>query len=164
MSVDPYDMNDERERIRLQATIDQHEAGVMEMVRAVLAHWTNDDCPASRQCLGPVSHQIAIALAHNGFPAAVDHANELQGAIGIIARTEWDRSHPVERQPGQNFESCPAATGEADPVACQQFPDGAHRCGVSRTVHLQHICTCGTTWSSAAVDTGDPTRFRGETK
>jgi len=55
---------------------------------------------------------------------------------------------------GSQFESCPAATGQA---LCPHFPDGAHRCGQNRN-HLEtdgldplnqtHRCTCGAQWCS----------------
>jgi len=55
---------------------------------------------------------------------------------------------------GSQFESCPAATGQA---LCPHFPDGAHRCGQKREhltidgldpVHQTHRCTCGAQWCS----------------
>lgn len=55
---------------------------------------------------------------------------------------------------GSQFESCPAATGEAK---CPQFPDGAHRCGLNRkhladdprpAVQKTHRCTCEQQWCS----------------
>jgi hypothetical protein len=54
------------------------------------------------------------------------------------------------RTPGSQFESCPAATGEAD---CTDFPDGAHRCGHNRghiqaSRRVEHSCTCGAIWFS----------------
>jgi hypothetical protein len=63
-----------------------------------------------------------------------------------------------DRSPGSAFESCPAATGEpSDHSGCQDFPDGAHRCGYTRT-HMKidaravdertHRCTCGYEWTS----------------
>lgn len=63
-----------------------------------------------------------------------------------------------DRDRGQSFESCPAATGETEaqpwtPVwpfgSCPHFPDGAHRCGADRehnTLSDVHLCTCGTGW------------------
>jgi hypothetical protein len=50
------------------------------------------------------------------------------------------------RPAGQTFESCPAATGQADTDGCEQYPDRAHRCGIPRTPHIQHVCTCHFAW------------------
>jgi hypothetical protein len=57
------------------------------------------------------------------------------------------------------FASCPAATGASGLTPCDQFPDGAHRCGQNRnhprdmTVpdtaeRVAHRCTCGYVWTS----------------
>jgi hypothetical protein len=44
--------------------------------------------------------------------------------------------------------SCPAATGE---LACQHFPDRAHRCAGARNGHAEHRCTCGSWWAVREV-------------
>lgn len=63
------------------------------------------------------------------------------------------------RTPGSQFESCPAATGEALPP-CRHFPDGAHRCQHPRTRESHqggyvHQCTCQERWFSAVGDVTD---------
>lgn len=57
--------------------------------------------------------------------------------------------------PGSAFESCPAATGEADPVLkCGTYPDGAHRCRHDRIpTHVRHACLCGYEWICLTADT-----------
>jgi hypothetical protein len=50
---------------------------------------------------------------------------------------------------GSHFESCPAATGEADPSPCGTYGDGAHRCRLERgsvDPHTRHQCLCGHRW------------------
>lgn len=65
---------------------------------------------------------------------------------------------------GNNFESCPAATGTR--AGCQSFPDGAHRCGNDRGHANRHVCTDGVEWTAAMANPIPlpDNRFRGETK
>jgi hypothetical protein len=62
------------------------------------------------------------------------------------------------RSPGSAFESCPAATGEANPP-CTHFPDGAHRCQHPRKHGIpsapEHSCTCGKVWISLSGTMAD---------
>ena len=65
--------------------------------------------------------------------------------------------------PGNNFESCPAATGVS--AGCESFPDGAHRCAADRGHGTVHACTDGASWWDTVGPKPVPSnRFRGETK
>jgi hypothetical protein len=86
---------------------------------------------------------------HQSKPQAGEEAGRCPGSEDWPNRAaDTDTAYSTTSQ----FASCPAATGEARPQ-CPDFPDGAHRCSLSRdharaSNHLEHSCTCGAVWFS----------------
>lgn len=66
------------------------------------------------------------------------------------------------RPAGQSFETCPAATGSADPdmPTCTVYPDRAHRCRHPRDEHARngdvHLCLCGAGWHTQGMTQAAP--------
>lgn len=72
------------------ALSDQSAAMARELAGMVVTHWETSSCHGTKYCLGGVAFEIETAVHLN--PHALGMA--LQGAIGMLARAEYERRHP----------------------------------------------------------------------